>query len=130
MHYVYAYLVTVVVFVGVDLLWLGGVAKSTYENQLQSLMKSKPDLPAAIVFYLLYAMGLMVFVIHPAMVAHSGVTDWWKGGLFGLFAYGTYDLTNLATLKNWPLKITVIDLIWGSFLTTMTTLVVLAIFAH
>jgi len=130
MHYVYAYLLTLVVFVGIDLLWLGGVAKSTYESQLKPLMKTKPNLPAALVFYALFALGLMVFVVHPAIVAHSGISSWWKGSLFGLFTYGTYDLTNLATLKNWPLKITLIDLAWGTLLTSMTTLVVLAVFAH
>ena len=130
MNYIYAYLVTIVLFVGIDLLWLGGVAKGIYESQLKPLMKAKPNLPAALVFYALYAFGLMVFVIHPAMVAHSGITDWWKGSLFGLFTYGTYDLTNLATLKDWPLKITIIDLSWGTLLTTITTLAVLALFAH
>ena len=130
MNYVYAYLVSLIVFVGIDLLWLGGIAKSTYESQLKALMKPKPDVPAAFVFYGLFALGLMVFVIHPAMAAHSGISDWWKGSLFGLFTYGTYDLTNLATLRDWPLKITIIDLVWGTLLTTMTTLVVLALFAH
>lgn len=130
MHNVYAYLVSLIAFVGIDLLWLGGIAKRTYESQLKALMKAKPNLPAALVFYALFALGLMVFVIHPAMVARSGINDWWKGALFGLFTYGTYDLTNLATLKDWPLKITIIDLAWGTFLTAMTTLITLAIFAH
>ncbi len=130
MNYFYAYLVTLVVFVGIDLLWLGGVAKSAYESQLKALMKPKPDLLAATVFYALFALGLMIFVIYPAMSAHSGISSWWRGSLFGLFTYGTYDLTNLATLKNWPLKITLIDLVWGTVLTTLTTLVVLTLFAR
>ncbi len=130
MNYIYAYLVTLVVFLVIDLLWLGGVAKSTYESQLKVLMKPKPNLAAATVFYVLFALGLMIFVIHPAMSAHSGISSWWRGSLFGLFTYGTYDLTNLATLKGWPLKITLIDLVWGTVLTTLTTLAVLAVFAH
>lgn len=130
MNYVYAYLLTLVVFVVIDLLWLGGIAKSTYDNQLKALMKPKPALLVAAVFYILFALGLMIFVIYPAMSAHTGTGSWWKGSLFGLFTYGTYDLTNLTTLKDWPLKITLIDLAWGTVLATLTTLVVLTVFAR
>lgn len=107
------YLITFAVFFGIDLLWLGVISKGLYQQQIGSLLKKKPNWTAAIIFYLLFVSGLLVFVIHPAI-------DWLNalvmGAFFGLISYATYDLTNLATMNKWPLKITIIDLCWGSFL--------------
>jgi uncharacterized membrane protein len=95
-----------------DFLWLGVVAKSFYRDGIGHLMAPAPNLPAAAAFYLLYPIGLMVFAVLP-----SG-GDWLRalalGALFGLFCYGTYDLTNLAVLKDWPLPVTLVDIAWGA----------------
>jgi uncharacterized membrane protein len=130
MHYVLVYLVAAVVFVAIDLVWLGAVAKDFYATQLKGLLSPRPNLPAAFIFYALFVVGLLVFAVGPGVMAHSGLADWWRGTLYGFFTYATYDLTNLATLRNWPLKLTIVDLIWGTTLATMVTLVTLTIFAH
>jgi len=127
---IYAYLLALVVFLGIDFFWLGVVAKGFYATQLEGLISPKPNWPAAFTFYGLFVVGLMIFVIAPGISAHSGLANWWRGSLFGFFTYATYDLTNLATLRNWPAKLTYVDLVWGTTLSTIVTLVTLAVFAH
>jgi uncharacterized membrane protein len=110
------YLIALPVFFLIDMIWLGLVAKSFYANQIGHLLKPEVNWVAAIIFYLLFIVGLIVFVVSPAMEAGS-----WKhavvyGALFGLITYATYDLTNLALAKDWPLLVTIVDLIWGAFL--------------
>lgn len=114
------YLLTVVVFFVVDIIWLGFISKNLYKNYLGHLMAPQVNWPAAIVFYLLFIAGLIFFVIDPALVRESLWYAVLAGGFFGLITYATYDLTNLATLKDWPLTITVIDLAWGTFLNAAT----------
>jgi uncharacterized membrane protein len=113
------YLATFAVFVAIDLVWLGIVAKDFYRSGIGHLMGEGFNLPAAIVFYLIYIAGVMMFAILPA--AQTG--DWTRaamlGAAFGFFAYATYDLTNLATLKNWPLSLALADMAWGSFVTAL-----------
>ncbi len=104
------------VFVVVDLVWLAAIAKNLYQKELGYILAKSPNWTAAIVFYLLYLVGLVYFVIYPAVVAKDWTLALKNGVFFGFITYATYDLTNLATLKDWPLKITIIDLIWGSFL--------------
>jgi uncharacterized membrane protein len=104
------------VFLAIDMLWLGLVAKDFYRNQIGFLMKSEINWTAAIVFYLLFVVGLVVFVITPAIEKNSWRHALLFGALFGLITYATYDLTNLATLKDWPLLVTVVDLAWGATL--------------
>ena len=99
-----------------DMTWLLVIAKDLYAKHLGYLMSKTPNLVAAGIFYLLYVAGLVVFVLEPAIKNNSLVEALWRGALFGLIAYATYDLTNLATIKDWPLLITVIDLIWGAVL--------------
>ena len=96
--------------------WLVLVAKKFYQAQIGFLMKPDINWIAAIIFYLLFIAGLVTFVISPAVEKHSWVHAIIFGGLFGLITYATYDLTNLATLKDWPLLVTVVDLIWGTVL--------------
>jgi uncharacterized membrane protein len=130
MHYLLVYLTAVLVFLAIDLVWLGTVAKSFYAEQLKGLISPRPNLPAAVIFYALFIVGLLIFAIGPGVAAHSGLADLWRGTLYGFFTYATYDLTNLATLRNWPLKLTLVDLVWGTTLTTIVTLVTLTVFAH
>jgi len=110
------YGITLPVFFAMDMVWLGLVAKNFYAKQIGFLMKTDVNWTAAILFYLLYIAGLVVFVISPALEKNSWTHAVLFGALFGLIAYATYDLTNLATIKNWPLVVTVVDLIWGMVL--------------
>ncbi len=110
------YAIALPIFFALDMVWLGLVAKNFYAKQVGFLMKTNIQWSAAILFYLLFIAGLILFVIIPATEKHSWIHAVLFGALFGLVTYATYDLTNLATLKDWPLAITIIDLIWGSFL--------------
>lgn len=119
-QYLKLYLVTFGVFFLVDIVWLGLVAKNMYREHLGMLMKANVNWPAAIIFYLLFIAGLIFFVIDPALAKDSLQYALLAGGFFGLITYATYDLTNLATLNNWPIFITVVDLIWGTVLSAST----------
>lgn len=110
------YAIALPVFVVIDMLWLGFVAKNFYRNQIGFLMKSEINWIAAVVFYLLFIVGLVLFVIAPAIEKKSWVHALLFGALFGLITYATYDLSNLATLKDWPLLVTIVDLTWGATL--------------
>lgn len=115
------YLIALVVFLIVDAIWLSTIANKFYAQHLGYIMKTKPNYIAALIFYLLFIVGLVYFVILP------GINDGniWKvvlsGFLFGLMTYATYDLTNLATIKDWPLTVTIVDLIWGSSLSIVVS---------
>ena len=113
-----SYLLTMVVFFAIDLVWLGTLAKNLYAKQLGHLMAENVNWAAALVFYLIYIAGILVFAVYPAVEKDSLMYAIVYGALFGLVAYATYDLTNYATLKDWPVKIVIIDLIWGTSLTT------------
>ena len=110
------YCIALPIFFGLDMVWLGVAAKNFYAKQIGFLMAPKVNWAAAILFYLLFLAGLVVFVIAPAVEKDSWVRALMLGALFGLITYATYDLTNLATLKDWPLALTVVDLIWGTVL--------------
>ena len=115
------YLIALVIFVIIDGIWLGFIAKDLYRKELGHLLASNPNWTAAVIFYLLFLIGLVYFVINPGIEKESIMTVVISGALFGLLTYATYDLTNLATLKEWPLKITIIDLIWGTSLSTIVS---------
>jgi uncharacterized membrane protein len=112
------YLITLAIFFLIDMVWLGAVAKGFYRKHLGALMAPKVVWPAAIMFYLLFIAGLVTFVIWPALVADQApfLRPLILGAFFGLVAYATYDLTNLATIKDWPIVVTVVDLVWGTTL--------------
>ena len=110
------YAIALPVFFSIDMLWLGLVAKNFYAKQIGFLMKTNINWPAAIIFYFLFLVGLVLFVISPAVEKKSLFTAIVMGGLFGFFTYATYDLTNLATLKNWPLMVSLVDMAWGVIL--------------
>jgi uncharacterized membrane protein len=117
------FFIALLVFFGIDMVWLVLVAKKFYQEHIGFLMKPDINWPAAIIFYLLFIIGLVIFVISPAIEKRSWVHALLYGALFGLITYATYDLTNLATLKDWPLLVTVVDLIWGTVLASSVSLV-------
>ncbi|MGD8290835.1 MAG: DUF2177 family protein [Desulfobacterales bacterium] len=111
--YLKLYLLTVPLFFIIDLIWLGIVAKGFYQKHLRYILSPNVNWTAAIIFYLIYIAGILVFAVVPAASKDSlrYAVGW--GALFGFFTYATYDLTNLALLKDWPLKIVVVDILWG-----------------
>jgi uncharacterized membrane protein len=117
------FIIALPVFFVIDMVWLVLVAKKFYQEQIGFLMKPDINWFAAIIFYLLFIAGLIIFVISPAVEKHSWVHAILFGALFGLITYATYDLTNLATLKDWPLLVTVVDLIWGTVLASSISLI-------
>ena len=110
------YLITLAVFFLIDMVWLGVAAKGFYRKHLGPMLSPKVNWAAAILFYLLFIAGLLVFVIEPALAAGAPLRALAFGALFGLISYATYDLSNLATLKDWPLAVTIVDLVWGTVL--------------
>lgn len=110
------YAIALPVFFVIDMIWLGFIAKDFYRNQIGFLMKDNINWTAAIIFYLLFIVGLVYFAISPAILKNSLMGAILAGAFFGFITYATYDLTNLATLKNWPLFVTIVDLIWGTVL--------------
>ena len=119
MTYFKTYVGALVAITVLDLLWLGVIAKPLYASQLADLLRPNIGITAAIFFYFLYPLGVVYFAVNPALVHGSWQNAALNGLLLGLFAYGTYDLTNLATLKNWPVSISLIDMAWGSVLTAI-----------
>ena len=117
------YLIALPVFFTIDFIWLALVARKFYVAQIGFLMKTNINWVAAIIFYLLFIIGLVIFAIAPAVEKKSLYSAILMGGLFGFFTYATYDLTNLATLKNWPLTVSVVDMIWGVVLATTVSTV-------
>jgi len=113
------YAVSTVAFFAIDMLWLGVVARGFYRRQLGGLLAEQVNWTAAIVFYLLYIAGIVFFVTLPAARTGSLVRALCTGAFFGLVTYATYDLTNLATLKGWPLGVTIVDIAWGMTLCTV-----------
>jgi uncharacterized membrane protein len=117
------YAVALIVFLGIDITWLTLIAKNFYAKHLGFLMTNNPNLLAASLFYLLFIAGLVFFVITPALDKKMWTQALLAGAFFGLVTYATYDLTNLATIKDWPIIITVIDLIWGTVLSATVSIV-------
>jgi uncharacterized membrane protein len=111
--YVKLYLLTVPVFFALDLIWLGVLAKDFYRDNLGHLLSPAVNWPAAIVFYLLFIVGVIYFAVAPALAQGSLWRAIFNGLLFGFFTYMTYELTNLATLPDWPLRVVWIDTAWG-----------------
>jgi len=121
--YLKLYFVLLVAFLAIDMLWLGLVARSFYQQYLGFLMTPSPNWFAAVIFYLLFIVGILFFVVIPGLENGSLKATLLRAALFGLITYATYDLTNLATIKDWPVLITVVDLLWGTFLSASVSLV-------
>jgi uncharacterized membrane protein len=117
------YAIALPVFFTIDMIWLGLVAKNFYRAQIGTLMKPDVNWLAAIIFYLIFIAGLVVFVISPAVEKNSSMHALLFGALFGLVCYATYDLTNLAVAKDWPLLVTIVDLAWGAVLASSVSVV-------
>jgi uncharacterized membrane protein len=117
------FLTALPVFFIIDMIWLVLVAKNFYQKQIGFLLKPDVTWYAAIIFYLLFIAGLVTFVITPAIEKHTWTHALLYGALFGLITYSTYDLTNLATMKNWPLLVTIVDLVWGMVLSASVSVV-------
>ncbi len=110
------YLIALPLFLIIDAIWLVVIAQPFYSKQIGFLLSDTPNLSAAFLFYLLFIVGLVIFVIQPGFEKKSLSQTLYHGALFGLITYATYDLTNLATIRDWPLLVTIVDLIWGSVL--------------
>lgn len=117
MQHITAYISGLIAFLVIDFIWLKYVALSFYRGQIGHLMLDKPNLGIALLFYLVYVVGVVVLAVNPALEKGQWTTALLYGGLLGLVAYGTYDITNLATLKTWPPIVSIIDMIWGTVLT-------------
>jgi uncharacterized membrane protein len=117
MQFFAAYAGAAVAFVILDAIWLGTVAKSFYFTQLAGLLREKPDLGVAAVFYVIYIAGIVYFAVAPALNSGGLTAALVNGALLGFLAYATYDATNLATLKGFPAVVAVVDVVWGTFLT-------------
>lgn len=111
------YAVTLAVFFAIDLVWLGVVARGFYRQRLGHLLGAEVNWGPAILFYLIFIAGIVFFAVRPALEAHSATRALVHGAFLGLVAYATYDLTNQATMRDWPLIVTVVDLAWGTVLT-------------
>jgi len=117
------YFIAFAVFLAIDMVWLTLVAKNFYAKYIGYLMAKNPILWAALVFYLIFITGLIFFVITPALDKKMWTHALLAGLFFGLVTYATYDLTNLATVKDWPLIVTIVDLIWGMFVSATVSVV-------
>jgi uncharacterized membrane protein len=117
--YIAGYLAAAVVMVALDMLWLGVIAKTMYQQAIGHLMAEQPRLWAGVLFYILYAGGIVVFAVAPQAEQPAWGRTLAMGALFGLIAYATYDLSNLATLKDWPIHLTLVDMAWGTVLSAV-----------
>jgi uncharacterized membrane protein len=120
MAYVIAYIACLVVMGGLDFFWLTTMSPTLYRRDLGVLLAGDPNMTVAVIFYLTYMVGILIFAVRPALTSGDWRTAALYGALFGFFAYATYDLTNFATLKVWTLRVTMLDMAWGTVLTGAT----------
>jgi uncharacterized membrane protein len=120
MAYPIAYIVCVLVMGGLDFLWLTNTSGSLYQRDLGPLLAVNPNMTIAVIFYLTYIVGVLIFAVRPALATGDWKTAAMYGALFGFFTYATYDLTNYATMKVWTLRVTLLDVTWGTILTAAT----------
>ena len=129
-YYIKLYLATLVAFFAVDMLWLGLIARTFYKKHLGYLMAPSVNWTAAIIFYLMFIVGVLVFVVLPGLEKQSLKITLIRAVLFGLITYATYDLTNLATIRDWPLILTLVDLLWGMVLSSLVSMVGFRVARH
>ncbi len=123
MTYIIAYISATVFFFALDFVWLAFVAKDFFQKHIGFLLADEFNLAVAGAFYLSYTIGIVIFCIMPAVQSQNWLMALGYGCLFGFLAYGTYDFTNLATLKNWPPIVTIVDICWGTTITGLSALV-------
>ena len=121
--YLVAYAIATITFLIIDAIWLGIVAKNFYAAQMGDLMAENIRFGIAAAFYLVYTVGIIVFAVKPAIEADNFMLALVYGALFGFLAYGTYDFTNMATIRDWPVLMSVVDIIWGTTITAVTSVV-------
>lgn len=119
MKYIYLYLLSFVIFLVIDLIWLNFISKNLYQKEIGSLLLKSPNLFPAFLFYALFIVALLILVVIPGIEAESLTKTLLLGAVFGFITYATYDLTNLATLEGWSVKMTIVDLIWGTSVSTL-----------
>jgi uncharacterized membrane protein len=117
--WLWLYLISFAAFLAVDAVWLTVMSGRFYKAQLGSLMRDQPNLAVALLFYLFYVVGVIVLAVAPGLDAGSVLKAAGYGALLGFVAYGTYDFTNLATVRDWPVIVTVVDIVWGTALTAV-----------
>ncbi len=122
-----AYIVTLVVFVAIDMVWLMWLARPTYMAEMGDILRKQPNMMAALVFYVMFAAGLVFFAVMPGLKAGSLLHGLALGAALGFVAYGTYDLTNLSVMNGFGFKIAMIDLAWGTCVSAITSLIACAI---
>ena len=120
MRFIVAYIATAVVFLGLDAIWLSRIALGMYRREIGGLLLDKPNLVIAGLFYLIFVVGIVLLAIFPALNSGTWVNALLMGAVLGLVAYGTYDITNLSTLKNWSMTVTIADLAWGTVLSAVS----------
>ncbi|HWB62184.1 MAG TPA: DUF2177 family protein [Chitinophagales bacterium] len=130
MRIVYSYIVATVIFFALDMAWLGLIAKNLYRQKLGFILSADVNWAAAIIFYLVYIAGIVYFAINPALKGTGWLTALLNGALLGGLCYATYDLTNMATIANWPLQIVVIDIAWGMVLTGGVSVITYAVISR
>jgi uncharacterized membrane protein len=122
-YYLKLYLATLIAFFAIDMVWLGILARTFYRKYLGFLFAPSTNWLAAIIFYLLFIVGILVFVVLPGLENNSLKTTLLRAALFGLVTYATYDLTNLATVKNWPMIVSIVDIAWGVVLSISVSII-------
>ena len=115
-----AYGVCVLVMGGLDFFWLTTASQGLYQKDLGALLADNPNMVVAVIFYVIYILGIQIFAVRPALATGDWKTAALYGALFGFFCYATYDLTNMATMKVWTLRVTLLDIAWGTILTGLT----------
>jgi uncharacterized membrane protein len=125
--FVVAFAVTAVVFLTLDAIWLGVIARNLYQREIGALLLPKPDFGAAAVFYVIYIAGLVYFCVAPGVTGEGAMRGLVNGAVLGIVAYATYDLTNLATLKGWSTTLVFMDVAWGAVASAVASAVAVAI---
>jgi uncharacterized membrane protein len=120
MAYLIAYVACVLVMGGLDFLWLTNTSNALYHRDLGALLADNPNMTVAVIFYLTYIVGVLIFAVRPGLTSGDWKMAALYGALFGFFTYATYDLTNMATMKVWTLRVTLLDIAWGTILTGVT----------
>jgi uncharacterized membrane protein len=121
LSYLKLYALTIPIFFAVDIIWLGVIAKGFYRRHLGFVLSPDVNWVAAVIFYLMYIVGILFFAVRPALNSNSWLQAALLGGLYGFFTYATYDFTNLATIKDWPPIIVLVDIVWGVCLCTVVS---------
>jgi uncharacterized membrane protein len=124
----YTFLISIPTIFAIDILWLGVFAKEYYQKMMSPLVQIEFNWVYVVLFYIVYFTGLYIFALKPGIAAESLRTTIISAALFGFFCYATYDLTNLATLKNWPLSLSLVDMVWGTFLSATTAYIAYTVY--